>query len=240
MRSIKSALSLAAALAAIALGAVPASAAEAAPKPWWQLLSGQRPTNLEVAPDETEVQEVKTAAVEGSFAAAVEVGGEVIGCLGEGLGGTVGCFEGTGKAPVSSAAALQAMLEATPQYSAGEGVKVSGGPVGGAPFLIETPKRWAPGPVAVRVLPFEGAALGSASSEVISEGSGRLVITLTDLGNGPTDGTPVHIHDSLPSGAQGYGVSAFVGANVETEPLQCQPALHRRAPVHLRRRAAPL
>ena len=67
MRSIKTALSLAAALAAIALGAVPASAAEAAPKPWWQLLSGQRPTNLEVAADETETQEVKTAAVEGSF-----------------------------------------------------------------------------------------------------------------------------------------------------------------------------
>jgi hypothetical protein len=212
------------ALCALALLALPAGASAAEEgSAWWQLLSGSRPTNLQPAPDRSEVQEVKTTLAEGTLAAAVEVGGEAIGCLGTGLLGTVACLEGTGHPPVSSAEALEAMLEASPQYSAEEGVSVSGGPVGGAPFLIETPNRWVAPPVVLTPLSYEGTQLGSASSQVTSEGSGILTITLTNLGEADAEASevPLAIHDSMPSGAQAYEVRAIAGGLGEAGAIQC-------------------
>jgi len=201
-------------LAALALWALPpaAPAAAAQGSPWWQLLTGSRPTNLRVAPDDTEVQEVKTTKVLGSFAAAVEVGGEVVGCLGTGaLGGQ--CTAQTGFAPGQTAAELEEMLEG--RYGEG-GVEVSEGSIGGEPFLITTPGRWVP-PVALRPLALGAAVIGSASVKVASEGSGRLVITLTNLGNGPLDAgeVPLEIADALPEGALAYAAQAEAGWNTK-------------------------
>ncbi len=227
MKPIRATLVLAAALALCALAAAPAASAEA-PSPWWQLLSGSRPTNLQPAPDQSEIQKVSTAKgnVEGEeiLVAPIKAGGETIGCLGVGeffgqsadqhcKTATGGLFEAT-----ETKAEFLAVLEA----AYGGVVEVSGPEaVGEGTFTVTTPGRWVPALEAesYSLGPFP---LGSASSEVTSEGSGRLVITLTNLGNAATDGSAVHIHDALPSGAQAYDVTAFVGANVETEPLHCE------------------
>jgi hypothetical protein len=207
---------LAAAIAA-ALLAAPAGAGAAEPEAaWWQLLTGSRPTNLQPAPDKTEVQEVATvASFSNSFAGEVEVGREVVACLGT---GTFASF--CPGAAIETAPQLQAALE-TP-YGAGE-VEVTGGPVGGEPFVITTPGRWV-APVKVTPLAIGSVTIGRASSKVISEGSGRLTITLTNLGNTPADATeaPLTIVDSLPPGVQAYDVLAIAGtATGEAGPIDC-------------------
>ena len=136
MRRTPTALALlGAALALCALGAGPAAAAGGSA--WWQLLSGSRPTNLRVAPDQSELQEVKTTEGGGFFAAKVEVGGEVVGCLGAGEFSFF-CGE-TGYPPVASAAALQAMLDPPPNTAKAKGSKSA------AARSAETPS-WSPPP----------------------------------------------------------------------------------------------
>ena len=72
-------VALAGALALWAAGSSPAQAAS----PWWQVLTGSRPTNLQPAPDQTETQQAKAAQanLSGShiLAAKVEVGGQLVG-----------------------------------------------------------------------------------------------------------------------------------------------------------------
>jgi hypothetical protein len=198
--------------AAVLLLAVLPIASASAAEPWWQVVTGSRPTNMWEPKDAEEVQEVKTEKInffgEELFAGKVEVGGSVVGCLaaGEAFGTPAGAFceSETGFSGVESAADFETMLEGP--YGAGE-VEVSGGPVGGAPFQVTT--SW--GVASVKVTPFGG--LGTASSKVVSEGSGRLVLTLTNLGDAPVDGsgTPVTITDELPEGVVAYDVEASAG-----------------------------
>ena len=215
--------------ASILLCALPAQASAA--QPWWQLLSGSRPTNLAAAPTETEVQEVKATKSSGVLAAAVEVGGETVGCLGDGEFSVTHqsadelCESLTGGlfAASQSAAELEAMLEGP--YGAGE-VEVQGGPAGGERFLVTTPGHWV---APVRVTP-GGLTLGektlpygNASTVVLSEGSGRLVITLTNLGDAPVQASaedPLRILDSLPPGARAYRVQGEAGYS-PLQPLPC-------------------
>jgi hypothetical protein len=68
-------------LAAIAALALPSAAASAA-SPWWQILTGSRPTNL--WEPSNNVQEIRTEESAGFFAAKIEVEGDVIGCLATG------------------------------------------------------------------------------------------------------------------------------------------------------------
>jgi len=207
-----------------ALNAAPAQAAS----PWWQLLTGSRPTNLQPAPDQSEIQEVVTEkgkeGAEEFLAAKVEVGGEVIGCLGTGqksVSADILCLIISGFPAAETAVEFQEILEKDPEY--GSGVEVKGGPVGGQPFIITTtPKRWVARPV--QVTPGNlGGPLGSASSKVVSEGSGVLTITLTNLGNAPADASevPLTIHDSLPEGAEAYEVRAIAGGTGEVGPVDC-------------------
>jgi hypothetical protein len=208
-------------LPALALAALAAVPAQADASPWWQLLSGARPTHIAPAPDDTEVQEVKTIALPGGvgFGARVEVSGKTVGCLGSGFGLSI-CKPKTGFAATQTAAGFEEMLEGT--Y--GADVEVSGGPVGGAPFLVTTPGHWVP---QVRVTPLffknEIPELGSASVNTLSEGSGRLTITLTNLGNSPMDATsaPLQIEDELPEGIEAYGARAEAGARGVAGPVEC-------------------
>ena len=231
-----------AALAALAflslLGAAPASATA----PWWQLSGGSRPSNLRVAPDQTEVQELSTApfapatSSEGEgeiFAARVEVGGQAIGCLGAGelqisifhITAAEQCESKTGFPASEDAAQLAQMLEEGPY---GEGVQVSGGKVGQAAFQVATPGRWVP-PVKLTPLTYKPpigeleVILGSASVEVASKGSGRLVAIATNLGDAPLDATsaPLSFEASLPAGVQAYGVEAFAGAQGSAGAVDC-------------------
>jgi hypothetical protein len=214
----------------LVLASLPVASASAV-EPWWQVTTGARPTHLWEPKDATEVQEVKTTKFEfpglfAIYAAEVEVDGSVIGCLGTGslaiFGGPTAnqlCEKATGFTASESAAEFEAMLE-TP-YGAGE-VDVSGGPVGVAPFEIKSP--WGP-PVSLSVITAEpfGVPAGTASSNVLTEGSGRLVLTLTNLGDAPVDGSgsPVMIVDELPPGVIATGVEAVAGQPNSDGPVRC-------------------
>lgn len=209
------------------IGAAPASAAS----PWWQVRAVARPTNMWEPKDAKEDQEVKTESLNffgfaQIFAAEVEVGGSVVGCLGSGGLGALGgpsadevCEGATGFPASESAAELKAMLEGP--YGPGK-VEVSGGPAGSAPFQLGT--RWGVPPVKVTPIRLFGEIpLGAADSTIVSEGSGRLVLALTNLGDGPVDGsgTPVTIVDKLPQGVVAYGVEAVAGRFDRFGPIHC-------------------
>lgn len=217
-------------VAALVMLAVMPIATASATEPWWQVLTGSRPTNLWEPVDASEIQEVTGNRFFGLiFAAKVEVAGQVVGCLGSGslaeFGGPTAdeaCEGETGFAASETAAEFEEMLEGP--YGAGQ-VQVTGGPAGTSPFKIESP--WAP-PVEVSVVEAElfgeVAPLGeNVGSKVLSEGSGRLVLALTNLGDAPVDGssTPVTIVDELPEGAVATGVEAVAGAFNKYGPVEC-------------------
>jgi len=247
--------------AALLPGALPAPAAAAEDSPWWQLLSGSRPTNLQPAPDQSETQEVTSATAdlelpflgsigEGVLVAPISLGGEAIGCLGAGefVGLGVGfftspaavCEEQTGfpaaqtvETPAELAELLEGLYghEVTLAGPEGQGEAPAG--FGEGAFTVITPDRWVTAPlgfgppVAVEnpIAPPPTLTLGgSASSEVTSEGSGILTLTLTDLGTAPvvaTEEDPLTIRDSLPPGAQAYAARAIAGTAGEAGTVEC-------------------
>jgi len=196
--------------AVVLLGALPIPSATAA-EPWWQVLTGSRPTNMWEPKDAVETQEVTGLPLFGLIIAVkVEVAGQVVGCLGSGeAAGTSAdefCEAETGFPASETAAEFKTMLEAP--YGPGE-VEVTGGPAGGAPFIVKSP--WGPHPIELSVISFSGFPLGeNVGSRVTGEGSGRLVLTFTNLGDAAIDGsgTPVTVVDRLPEGAMAVGVEA--------------------------------
>jgi hypothetical protein len=206
-----------------ALAVLPASAS-AAPQPWWQVLAGSRPTNLWEPTDNVQEIETGTKEILGSQIAAIElkVGGELVGCLGTAnFFGEIFCENNTGFPPIETATQLQALLEATFGTSA---VEVTGGPVGGTPFVVTVPKHAEP---VISVKPVENEVfgdLGSAKAKVLKNGgSGRLVVTVTNLGDAPVDATesPVTVVDHLPEGVEAAGVEAFAGAQNHIKGIEC-------------------
>ncbi|MFL5898695.1 MAG: hypothetical protein ACJ76D_09585 [Solirubrobacterales bacterium] len=201
------------------LVALPVSAS-AAPSPWWQVLTGSRPTNLWVPSDS--LQEVTTEVgvfegVEGVLAV-FKIEGNVAGCLGAGEAGTFCPFFDGGDPPLETAAQLEAALEAAYGTST---VEVSGGPVGVAPFKVTVPRNHA----APIDFSSEGAVVvGKAADKVISPGgSGRLVVTITNLGDAPVDATstPVNVIDELPQGVEATTVQGFAGVKDKSGPVDC-------------------
>ncbi|HXS46431.1 MAG TPA: hypothetical protein VN756_03100, partial [Solirubrobacterales bacterium] len=207
-------------------------ASASATSPWWQVISGARPTHLWEPKDDTEVQEVKTETVNllgliFPVVAKVEVGGSVVGCLaggGEFFGtpASAFCEMETGFPGTETAAQFETLLEGP--YGAGE-VEVSGGPTAAAPFVVSTPGKWV-APIKLTPVLVFGFPLGKASAKVLSEGSGRLNLTITNLGDAPLDATstPLTITDELPEGALAYDVEAFAGAagtTAEGGPVSC-------------------
>jgi hypothetical protein len=217
-------------LASLALiaASLPAATASAA-SPWWQVLDGSRPSNLWKGTDS--VQEIETAKVEIAgeevFVGTVEVGGEVLGCAGS--GGTLGlsadeiCQFIVGfPSAIETAAELEELLEGP--YGAGE-VTVSGGPVAAQPFTVTVPGR---GVAPARIAPLVNEVFGifgTSKTKVISAGgSGRLVATITNLGDEEVDATsdPVTIVDELPEGVVATGVEAFAGQRDADGPVDCE------------------
>lgn len=202
--------------------------AQAAESPWWQVLTSSRPGNMWEPVDSSETQEVTGQSFNlfgfaEIFAAEVKVSGEVVGCLGSGslapFGGPSAdeaCEAETGFGASETSAEFEEMLEGP--YGAGQ-VQVTGGPAGAAPFKIESP--WVP-PIEVTVLQGEFFPLGeNVGSKVLSEGSGRLVAIITNLGDAPVDATatPVTIVDQMPEGVKAVGVEAV--ASAKGDPLDC-------------------
>jgi hypothetical protein len=205
--------------AALVLFAVLPAASASATSPWWQVLDGSRPSHLwEPQPS---VQEIETdpffAEVYGGdvLAATIEVGGSPVGCLGfQSFFNTIFCETFTGFAPTETAAELEALLKTA---FGTEAVEVSGGPVGGENFKVTSSG-------ALPALGIVPSPIGTASLNVIEPGgSGRLVLTLTNLGDAPVDGsqTPVKITDELPEGVIATGVEAFAGLYDEDGPVEC-------------------
>jgi len=201
-----------------------APSAASADSPWWQVLDGSRPSHLWEPGTDTEVQELETQLWEGLLAAKIEVDGEVVGCLGTGeipgfFSGNGICLAETGYEADETAAELEATLEAV--Y--GGDVEVSGGPPGTAPLVVTTPGRWVP-PVNLTVIKLGGEVdVGTAKASILTEDSGRLVVTITNLGDAPVDATktPVTIVDELPEGVVAYGVQGFAGAQDSAGPVEC-------------------
>ncbi|HST68383.1 MAG TPA: hypothetical protein VLI94_01850 [Solirubrobacterales bacterium] len=198
------------------LVALPAASATAA-SPWWQVLDGSRPTNLWVPSDN--VQEIETETVnfgEEVMVGKIEVGGEVVACLGtDNAFGNLFCGSVTGFPSTATAAQLESVLESA--YGT-DALEVSGGPVGGDPFQVTFIGR---GVVPIQITP----VLGEAKVRTLSPGgSGRLILTLTNLGDAPVDGTetPVTIVDELPDGAIATDIEALAGRQGEAGPVDCE------------------
>jgi hypothetical protein len=215
------------ATALVIAAALPAIAGAASP--WWQILDGSRPSNLWEPTDS--VQEIKTTPEFEAVGQMLEVGGEKIGCLGTAneLGELVCQFfigpelpPGVESTPISTAAQLKTVLE--PIY--GPTVEVSGGPVGAAPLIVTVPGISVPtisGLLTKKESEEQGKGrFGDAVNKVLSNGgSGRLVVTVTNLGNEAVEaeGLPVTIADELPGGVVATGVEAFSGGN---GPVECE------------------
>ncbi|HET8955333.1 MAG TPA: hypothetical protein VFN18_06720 [Solirubrobacterales bacterium] len=191
-------------------------ASASAEEPWWQVLTGSRPTHLWEPTDN--VQEVEVQPAEFGSALKVEVKEKVVGCLGSGLFGAFTCFGNTGFATTETAAQFEEMLEGAFETSA---VEVTGGPVGTAPFVVTTVGREVP---TIGLTPIIPGMTGSATGKTLSSGgSGRVVLTFTNLGSSPVDGTstPVTIVDKLPEGVEATGVEAFAGDRDADGPVNC-------------------
>jgi hypothetical protein len=207
--------------AALTLFALPVASAPAA-EPWWQVLSGSRPTSLWEPEDGLLEIETKKAFVGAPFkeegtALKLELDGTLIGCLGTAnFLGTTACEVATGFPPTTTAAQLEALLEGA---LGSEELEVTGGPVGAEAFTAA----------------FSGAApelsvsqtappVGSGAVEVVSAGgSGRLVLTLTNLGTAPVDGSSsaVEVLDELPEGVEATLAKGLAGAKGIAGPVAC-------------------
>jgi len=221
-------IALAMIIGLLVLSVVSPAAAAAAAQPWWQILDGSRPSNLWEPTDS--VQEIKTAKTkifsEEVLAAEVKVGGEAVGCFAAGslfgFSADEICEGFVGLPPIESAAELEAALEGP--YGAGE-VQVSGGPAGGEPFTVTVSGKAVP---TVQISPFQPAgfpAFGSGSTTVLNlGGSGRLVVTVTNLGDKAVDAStdPVAIVDQLPEGVIASYAEGFAGAQAHSGPVECE------------------
>ena len=197
-------------LAALALSALaaPATAPGAETGPWWGIEAGARPTNLWKPADE--LQEL-TAATSGATVVRIE-------------GATVGCFAPTStsclttppyKGPMS-AADLQGALEEPAAYGPG-GVTVGESSPG--VFRLA-----AAGPMAARwIPPLEASGTGAGAKILTEGGSGRIVLTVTDVGDAPAQGASeaIEVRDVLPEGAIAYGAKAYAGYQDLDGPAPC-------------------
>ncbi len=207
---------LVATLAAVALllTGLAASSASAA-SPWWQVVTGSRPTNMWEPTDS--VQTIETELGEIGAAIELKVKGKVVGCLGAGLAGELICPGFLELPQTETASQLEAILETAFGTPA---VEVSGGPVGGEPFVVTVLGQPAPGIGASPIF----VGFGSAKVKVISiGGSGRLNVTLTNLGTSAVDGgaSPVKIVDKLPAGMEALEVEGEAGEESEFGPVDC-------------------
>lgn len=183
------------------------TSASAAPAPWWQVLTGSHPTNL-WKPSNT-VQEVQAGSgPEGTF---LLLEGNIVGCMFSPF------CELFGLPNAESAAQLQESLEAPAAYGPGN-VAITEEPAASRRFLVESV-----GEDAGKLVPLLSALGEGSSTRMLSGGSGRLVVTLTNLGYVPVDGSssPVTITDALPEGVVATGVEAYAGVNDLSGPVDC-------------------
>lgn len=196
------------------------TSAAAAAEPWWQITTGSHPTNLWKPADSVQEIDVQIGEFAGfpGAAARLEVGGADVACLATGIGvGLCGFYE----VPlVETAAELEAALET----AYGPNIGVTGGPVGAEPFVVTVFDK---GVVPVSFFQAPEFPVGTYGSKVVDPGgSGRLVVTLTNLGDAPLDATstPLTITDQLPEGVEALDLEALGGVQNEFGPVDCEIA----------------
>lgn len=188
---------------------ITAAPAAAAAQPWWQIVTGSRPTHL--WEPENNVQELQA----GPELTVVSLEGVWVACM-----YSPAC-PFLGLANSETAQQLQEALEAPGAYGPGN-VEVVEEPDSSRRFLITSV-----GEDAGRPVPPLSIFIGEGSSVKLltSGGSGYLVVTITNLGNAPVDAssTPVEIVDDLPEGVEVIGdIVATAGAKDESGPLNCE------------------
>ncbi|HEX6152225.1 MAG TPA: hypothetical protein VFZ19_01765, partial [Solirubrobacterales bacterium] len=179
-------------------------ASAAAASPWWQVLDGSRPSHLWVPKDN--VQEVRA---EGPLTG-LTLEGSFVACIGS-------FCSAFGFPNSETAAQLQEALEAPAAYGPGN-VEVVEDPESSRRFLITSV-----GEDAGRSVP-PLAALGGGTAKVVTVGgSGRLILTVTNLGNAPVDGTstPITIVDELPEGVIATNVEGYANFQGQAFPISC-------------------
>jgi hypothetical protein len=199
-------------------------AASAAPSPWWQVVTGSRPTNLWEPEDNLQEIKVEAGKISGlpATAAKIVVAGKALGCLGVDDPGGKGkeiCAE-YGFGLSESAAQLQAALEP----ALGPEVEVTGGPTAAAPFEVRVPEISAPKVGFAQDPPYTSA--GKFTTKVLAEGgSGRISIIATNIGDAPMDSgkKALTITDQLPTGIEATGAEAIAGGNAPgVGPVSCE------------------
>jgi hypothetical protein len=193
--------------ALLVLAALP-TFAQAAESPRWQVLTGSRPTNM--WEPKNQVQDFQA----GPEATLLSLEGTPVACMYSPI-----CPFLFGLANAETAGQLEEALEAPSAYGPGN-VEVVEEPEASRHFLITSI-----GEDAGRSAPPLAVLFGEGSSvKVVEEGgSGRLVLTLTNLGDAPVDGggTPVRIVDQLPEGILASGVEAIAGPFDTYGPVEC-------------------
>jgi len=187
-----------------------AAPAAAAPQPWWQIVTGSRPTHL--WEPENNVQELKA----GPEVTVLALEGVPVACMYSPFCPFLGF------ANVETAQQLQEALEAPGAYGPGN-VEVVEEPESSRRFLITSVGEDAGRPVPPLSI-FIGT--GSSVKTLQAGGSGYLVVTITNLGNADLDAssTPVEIVDDLPEGVEVVGdIEATAGAKDDSGPLNCEP-----------------
>lgn len=192
-------------LAAVAVLAVPSAVASAA-SPWWQVLTGSRPTNL--WEPENNVQEIQA----GPGVTIISLEGTNVACMLSPVCTLLGLPKS------ETAQQLQEALEAPGAYGPGN-IEVKEDPESSRRFVVTSI-----GEDAGRPVPPLGAIGPEAKAKVLRDGgSGRLVLTLTNLGDAPINGTiPVKIIDKMPEDVIAQKVEGFAGFQNKSGPeLHC-------------------
>lgn len=187
-------------------------AAAAEPEPWWQLEVGSRPSNLWIS--KNQVQELQR---EPGMTLILNEGSVVV-CMGD-----PNCTTFFGLPNSETPGQVQTALEAV--YGAGN-VEVTEGTGPGHPFVITNIGSLAGKPAT----PVEAFWLENPEKEILRvvtvPGSGRIAVTLTNLGDAAVDGTvtPVEITDKLPSGIEADEVEGFAGFKGQRGTVECHVA----------------
>jgi hypothetical protein len=201
-------------LVAVGILAALFSASASARSPWWHVDTGSRPTNLWKPADE--LQELQAAPA--PSLTVVKVGGSEVACMESPL-----CPLLTGGLPtLETAAQLQTALEVPAAYGPG-GVTVTESPAAGLRFLVEST-----GPMAGRWVPSLETELGGSADVLTDGGSGRLVLTITNVGDAPVDGVanPVTVTDKLPAGVDAYRAEFYAEFDPSAQPTPCTTTLN--------------
>ena len=190
---------VAACVIAVVLAIVP-SHSEAAR---WDIVTMVSPTTLVPNSPRNEVQQLTVEATGGAFAIKVlSINGV--------------CNEGSSTVPIpfnATAAAVQSALEALPTCIGPGAVTVTGGPGGGAPYVVTFVGGLGDRPMPILETDSSQLTGGAATATITEVTHGEfmpyLLVKATNIGGTATDGSTINLADTLPASLTATSVSGF-------------------------------